>query len=410
LAAGHYTVTASRGPSYELATAPLVLAAGDSPSLTFPLEKSVDTRGWIAGDMHTHATWSSDASISYLTRALQAAANDLALPVTTDHAYVGDLGDALATLDYADLVAPMPAQEVTTFEYGHFNAFPLVVDLEAPSRGAVLEHGHAGLGLFEAMRAQHPGDVIIQVNHPRAGGFMGYFEATRYDSLRDVAERPAHFTRDWDALEVFNGTCGQGGNDNPRARADWFAMNNNGLLKTLSSGSDSHDERSPIGEPRNWIEVDLGAVALDPAAIIAPFRARRSFVSCGPFVRFRTEGGEGMGEIGGVDASGQARFAVEVQAPTWMGIDSVALIENGVVVVLEDLRGPAPDPARKALRFDGVLSARPAKDSWYAVEVVGAGTLAPIAHGHPPYALTNVIQIDANGDGQWTPPGPATTP
>ncbi len=408
LAAGTYTVTASRGPTYELATETLTVSSGDARSLTFTLEKSVDTTGWIAGDMHTHAAWSSDSSVPYATRALQAAANDLALPVTSDHGYVGDLGEAVAALDYGDLVAPMPAQEVTTFAYGHFNAFPLVVDLEAPSRGAIIEHGHAGLGLFEAMRAQHPGEMIIQVNHPRSGGFMGYFTATEYDAVHDIAGKPEHFTRDWDALEVFNGSCGMGANNNAAALADWFALNNNGHLKTLSSGSDSHDERAPIGEPRNWIAVDLAAVALDPSAIVAPIRARRSFVSCGPFVRFRSEDGKGMGEIGGVDASGAARFAVEVQAPSWMGIDSVALIENGVVVATEDLRGAAPDPARKALRFDGVLAAQPTKDSWYAVEVVGSGTLAPIAYGHTPYALTNAIQIDANGDGLWTAPGPVT--
>lgn len=46
--------------------------------------------------------------------------------------------------------------------------------------------------------------------------------------------------------------------------------------------------------------------------------------------------------------------------------------------------------------------------SWYAIEVLGAGTLAPVWLEGPPYALTN--PIDADGDGTWTPPGNADAP
>ena len=43
-------------------------------------------------------------------------------------------------------------------------------------------------------------------------------------------------------------------------------------------------------------------------------------------------------------------------------------------------------------------------DAWYSVEVVGSGTMAPAVLGGSPYAVTNPIEVDADGDGVWTPP------
>ena len=59
-----------------------------------------------------------------------------------------------AAAGVAGYVAAIAAQEVTTFEYGHFNAFPLLYDPTAPSGGAVFEHGLPGAELFAAMHAQ----------------------------------------------------------------------------------------------------------------------------------------------------------------------------------------------------------------------------------------------------------------
>src|SRR5262249_37220640 len=142
----------------------------------------------------------------YDTRVRQAAAGDVALPVLTEHAYVGDLLPAADLAGVADWVAAIPAQEVTTFEYGHFNAFPLVYDPDAVSGGAIFEHGRPGTTLFDAIRAQQPGQVLIQVNHPRdATQLMAYFEYVGLDAKTGTAVRPERFTTNWDLLEVFNG-------------------------------------------------------------------------------------------------------------------------------------------------------------------------------------------------------------
>lgn len=409
--AGRYRAVASRGYSYELTEVTLDLASGEAREVDLTIARAVDTTGWSAGDFHLHAQWSSDSDVPYDTRVRQAAAGDVALPVLTEHAYVGDLLSAAEIAGVADWVAAIPAQEVTTFEYGHFNAFPLVYDPDLPSGGAVFEHGRVGGELFEAMRAQQPDDVLIQVNHPRYPSLIfSYFEYVQLDATTGVAANPERFSANWDLIEVFNGRC-LGSAANAEALRDWIALTNLGWRKTLSSGSDSHSEAAGVGHPRNWVHIDRAAVALDPQAIVAPLRAREAFVSCGPFVRFAGSDGTPMGGLAALDGDGAASFAVSVEAPTWMAIDEIRLLENGVVIqtITPDDPRRGPDVGRPALRFDGALTARPGRDAWYAIEVVGSGSLSPVELDDSPYALTNPIEVDGDGDGAWTPPG-ATTP
>jgi hypothetical protein len=403
---GTWNLTFSRGYTHDMVTRRVTVEAGEALALDIALPRLVDSDGWIAGDFHLHGWWSSDSDVTYPTRVRQAAANDISLPVLTEHAYIGDLGSASSDAGLADWVAAIPAQEVTTFEYGHFNAFPLVYDPLAPSGGAVYEHGRPGSTLLDAIRAQHPGEVLIQVNHPRsvAPGF-GYFFLTGLNSETRTASNRARWSENWDMIEVFNGVCEDGG-ANDRAKADWIALTNAGLRPILGSGSDSHDEAGGVGHPRSWVEVELTAVALDPGAIVAPLKARHSFVSCGPFVRFATSDGVGIGGRAGVDGSGEVAFAVRVEAPPWMGVSEARLLENGRVVrTLPASAGGVIDPARPGVRVDGVMRVRPGKDSWYALEVKGSGKLPFPFLSDTPYALTNAIEVDADGDGQWTPPG-----
>ena len=399
LPAGTHDIVVSRGYLHELWRGALTIEAGGEKTLAPTLTRAADTAGWTAGDFHVHGWWSSDSDVPYDVRVRQAAASDVGLPVMTEHAYIGDLAAAAAEAGVEDWVAPVPAQEVTTFEYGHFNAFPMSWDPDAPSGGAIFEHGRTGTGLFAAMRAQRPEPLLVQVNHPRTFGGPGfnYFDVVGLDPRSRLARNRERWTEDWDLIEVFNGSCT--GGDNAEAMADWIALNNAGKRAVLGAGSDSHTEAAGLGHPRVWVEVDVGAVALDPQAIVAPLAGRRSFVSCGPFVRFRTEDGVGLGGLARVGADREARFAVTVEAPSWMALDEARLLMNGVTVA----RAPIPDGA--GVRLDVVMTARPTRDAWFALEVTGADELPAPFPKDRPYALTNAIDVDVDGDGRWTPPG-----
>jgi len=405
---GTYRVVASRGFSYELDEAEaLTVTADEVVEHDFTLTRVIDTTGWTSADFHIHGRWSQDSNVAYETRIRQAAANDLELPILSEHAYIGDGRPTIAHLHLEDLVATMPAQEVTTFEYGHFNAFPLEARLQEASRGAVFEHGRPGTELFEAIREQGPGERVIQVNHPRGGDFGSYFDTVGLDALTGAIEKiPARWTDDWELLEVFNGEC-VGNDENDETLADWFAMNDRGYRRTLSSGSDSHHVQKPIGIPRNWVRLDRSAVASDPEALVAPLRARQTFVSCGPFVRFAATDGTGIGGRTMTDEAGRIGFDVSVEAPSFVDLATVRLLENGEVVASFDLdEEPAPtaDPDRPALRFEREVTLEPERDAWYVLEVVGRGDTRPVGFDRTPYAMTNPIEVDADRDGEWTPP------
>ncbi len=398
---GEYRLVATRGYSHEQDETIVTLGAGESLPLNFELEKVVDTDGWLAADLHIHAMWSSDSDVLYADRALQAAAVELALPVMTEHVYVGDITDAVIRTNVDQWVIPISAQEVTTFEYGHFNGYPYQFDRTAPSRGAVFEHGYEGSDLLTAMRNQSDNDAIVQINHPRGGISGSYFDAVGYDFVTDTASRPERWTWDWDVVEVFNASCTPGVEFD-----DWIAMTNNGYRKTMGGGSDSHSISKPIGHPRSWVRVDDATVRAEMTAIVDPIRARETFVSCGPFVTFVGADGTPMGGMTTVDTEGEVQFTVTVQAPSWIELAELKLRENGVVIQTIDLTTePAPDASRPGLRFDGVLTASPTKDAWYMVEVTGSGDLAPIKFGDRPHAFTNPIEVDVDGDGNWTAPG-----
>jgi hypothetical protein len=399
LPAGVHDVIVSRGYLHELWRGSVTIEAGGDTTLAPTLPRAADTGGWTAGDFHVHGWWSSDSDVPYDLRARQAAASDVGLPVMTEHAYIGDVGAAAAQAGVEAWVAAVPAQEVTTFEYGHFNAFPMTWDPDAPSGGAVFEHGRAGTALFAAIRAHQPAPMLVQVNHPRRfeGPGFNYFDIVGLDAATRTVRDRTRWTEDWDLVEVFNGRCDGAGN--AEAMADWIALNNAGKRAILGAGSDSHTEAAGLGHPRVWVEVDVGAVALDPQAIVAPIAGRRSFVSCGPFVRFRTEDGVGLGGLAQPGRDGEVRFAVTVEAPSWMALAEARLLMNGVVVARRAV------PAGSGTRLDAVLTARPTRDAWFALEVTGAADLPRPFPADRPYALTNAIDVDVDGDGRWTPPG-----
>jgi hypothetical protein len=402
LPAGSYTVIASRGFSYEYEQRTVTLVAGENEPIAMEIERVVDTTGWLSADFHIHALWSPDSYVPYDVRVLQAIANDLDLPILTEHVYAGGLGETIKDLGVEDLVHGIVGQEVTTFVFGHFNAFPLVWDPSKPNMGAVFPFDKEAPELFDAIRSKADGDVVIQVNHPRGSAAGAYFSFVGLDAEADTVKQPDHWSTNWEAIEVFNGSCN--GGSSLEEVADWIGLTNHGYRKTLASGSDVHKEAALPGTPRNWIRVDRSDVLKSSQNLVPAVRERNLFVSCGPFIRFTAVGPDDteieLGQMVASSAAGEVTFNAKVEAPSWIKLAEVRLWENGKVVDAIDISTPL-DPV---VRLEHSFTVSPEKDAWYALEVVGTGTLWPVDNSTP-YALTNAIEVDADGDGVWTPPG-----
>lgn len=217
---------------------------------------------------------------------------------------------------------------------------------------------------------------------------------------------------------------------------DWFTLLNLGFRITALGNSDTHGmTTTEAGCPRNYILTDVDHPDfLDPQGVADAVRDHRVVASYGPFVRMWVDGAEIGSEI---QASGDIEIQLEVQAPTWVDVDRVELYENGTLIreFLIEPGGPA------VLRFSETLTHTPTQDSWYVAIATGSQTLAPVFPeveipylpleevvsealgvidvvgsllGDPlmfpkeypvyPYALTNPIWVDVDGDG-WQAPG-----
>ena len=83
LAPGSYRLIASRGPEYDAAQQIVEVKAGATTRIELRLRRSVDTRGWVSADLHTHSTESGDTTSSQRGRVL----NLLSAGIGSDHFY-----------------------------------------------------------------------------------------------------------------------------------------------------------------------------------------------------------------------------------------------------------------------------------------------------------------------------------
>lgn len=219
---------------------------------------------------------------------------------------------------------------------------------------------------------------------------------------------------------------------------DWMALTNLGYRITALGNSDTHGMTSiEAGCPRNYVMSETDSPgAIDDQAVADAVRDHRVVASYGPFVQLWIDGAI-IGDQ--ISTNGEIEITIEVQAPTWMDIDTVTLYENGSVVEQFDVT-----EADSTLRFLETFTRTPTQDAWYAVVVGGDAAMDPVFTGEDipviqlddvvaevlgavpaittiagdlsevtprprtypitPFALTNPIWVDVGGDG-WQAPG-----
>ena len=254
---------------------------------------------------------------------------------------------------------------------------------------------------------------MIQLNHPRWSS-IDYFGKSKLDPITGIAHAEV-YSDDFDTIEVFNENEGWGyfdaetttefsiGSSRHSVLRDWFNLLNRGHRYAAVGNSDSHAVYSCLaGYPRNYVPSRTDeAGKIDPREVAATLRNRRSFTTLGPFVEFGVNG-QPMGSD--VKAkNGLVKLNIRIQAASWVDCDRVKIVVNGDVV--EEL--PVPD-TRRVVRFEKKHPLRLASDAWVALLVEGDDSLAPIVHDQSrpirPFAVTNPVWVDADGDGRWTAP------
>lgn len=470
---GKYTVYASRGIEYDVQKQEVEIVSGKTTQLGFKLTKVVETRGWISADFHVHSIKSVDSEMTLEQRVTSYAVEGVDLVVSTDHNYVADYGPTIESLGLDDWLASSVGLELTTLEMGHFNGFPLVLQPGPVQHGSFRWFFRPPGELFAQLRAlgKDPQKTVVQVNHPR-DTILGYFNAFNISaytgeplppySAVSVDQRPlpdggvspyhpSNFSRDFDAMEVFNGkrmdimfpyripavpppgpepslpACPPGGPTTtdclpapgeilnevvkieadggfelqpvqPGAMDDWFIMLSRGHKITATGNSDSHGEKSEAGLPRTYVQVgetaDGTMRALDETKVYESMLAGRAMVTNGPILEV-TVNGQGIGSTV-IAGDGVIDVHLVLKAAPWIDVKRVTVRRGGrdarVPQVLEVIQVP---DTREVLRLDVVKKYPGIPDgSFIVVDAAGDESMWPV---HTAYEVPSLEISDAVG-------------
>ncbi|MCA9526357.1 MAG: CehA/McbA family metallohydrolase, partial [Myxococcales bacterium] len=458
LAPGTYKVAVTRGITWSVWPADAVTTGGEAievvagavNELDAEIEAVVDTAGALSADFHVHAINSPDSPVPNDERVRTFLGEGVDILVSTDHDFITDFAPTIQALGAGAWLGSMVGLELTTFDYGHYNGFPLVPD-GSRNGGAYDWAGGPGPGktpaeIFQWFRTVQPGDVVAQVNHPDGG----FFSAVAADVLRGTsatdptlfrlpATEPDPVTGDtglWDegftAFEIYNGLS-RGGFWT--IMGYWLQMVGRGFHPTATAVSDTHKRlSSQAGTPRSFVALPAGAdtiATFDPAAMARAVNAGRLIGTSGPFFRLEVRQGEtsaGLGETLAA-APGEVIVRLDIQTPDWMALDTLRLYANVSEGIGIDQRKPDPDPIpatltvpldwaaaereevapghfRRRLVVDTVL---PVEADAYVIAVLtgddGPG-MFPVIHnrGARPLGYSNPVFIDVDGGGYDHPP------
>ena len=407
---GTWNVYASHGIEWSLDHKTITIEDGGKYSWNAELVHEVDTTDWVSGDFHLHTlTHSGHGDSNMNERIISLIGENVEFAVATDHNHNTDYQPTINRLDANEHITAVVGNEVSS-PYGHLNAFPLnadakVVDqkLEAPELFALIRAEKNDAGVIP----------IIQINHPRWGN-IDYFGTRGLDPVTGESDDD-RWSWDFDSIEVLNENPGWGFydaeiTDMPTRSSrhsvlrDWYNMLNAGRNIVAVGNSDSHTVTKNIaGIPRNYVFTGTDDPSnIDPAKVAQAIRAGKLSTTTGPFLRM-TANGHPMGSTISVHDQ-KLDVHVDVQAASWIDLDTVRIIQNGEEVASIEYEGQRDGPLHLRPRIRIAIP----RDCWIIAIAQGDEPMTPfVMHNDRdvlPLAIANPIYIDADGDGKYTPP------
>jgi hypothetical protein len=415
--AGHYELFITRGPEWEAVDTAVDVGVGEVREVNAVLDRSVDTRGWVAADMHLHTSNSADSRMPPDRRIISMASSGVEFVVPTDHHVVTDLAPLIAALGYGpDVMGTIPGNELN-FREGHAGVYPVPYDGNAPHGGSPAWSPSCGTvagsncmndtQAFPYFRSLSASSVVT-LNHAWwPGSDLGYFTNIAWgEGTANPPPAPLRSAGLFDAMEVLNGFWTREDAES-RLVADWFYLLSQGLKVTAIGSSDSHKinwVRS--GFPRSWLRLpDARPGDIGGAAFAEAIRNQRAIASTGPFVTVTVDGAQ-IGDTVVPNTTGQVTIDLTVDAPGWMQVDTVKVYVGAV----EKQSFPVTPGHRPVMHTSFVQAIT--GDTYVVVLATGKTPLPPDVVGEYsrlngwemlPWAITNPVFIDANGDGQWHP-------
>ena len=332
---GTYLVRITRGPEFDLLEETVEVEPGRTVKVSGTLKRTVDTRGWISTDYHSHSTPSGDNYCNTDDRIINLVAEHIEFAPATEHNRIYDWQPHIDRLGLTRHIRTIVGLEHTGSGQ-HFNAFPLQSFPYRQDGGTPPWQFDPRLNAIVLRNADGGGpDRWVQINHPGVGtvfndrnqdqvadgGFGGF------EDLIDAGE----FWSD----QILNPHASITDNRGGRTRRyenrifGWLQLLNQGRNVWCVAVSDAHGVfSSPAGDWRTYVPSSTDQPdRIDYREIIRNSKAGRMMISNGPFLQVETA--EGMPIGSQVVSQGSIDLKVKVQTANWLEIDRVQVLVNG---------------------------------------------------------------------------------
>ncbi|MAI78003.1 MAG: hypothetical protein CL917_03610 [Deltaproteobacteria bacterium] len=421
LSPGRYRVLMTRGPEWGYAEIELEIEADQRVEPEWPvLRRQLSMPGWVSADLHVHAGQSDDSALAMDMRIRSFVAEGAEVMVMTEHDQLVDFQSRIESMGLEKELVAVSGVEITSTAQtaevpstaGHANAFPIEMDSRAYRNGAPASEDRRLRAILTDLKAR-PQRPLLQLNHPREGGFdsgLGAFfghlslggsgldptlpiSHPSQNSLIDPHPTSGLRDIDFHAVELLNASSMT---DYRRTRADWFSFLLQGEVRTGTANSDSHSLQQIVALPRNYVAVKTGPLPdFNLNGFVAAVRAGRLFGTTGPLLQADLEG-SGPGQM---FRGGAGILSVLVRTADWVPVDALRVYVDGHLHLERSIE------SGQRLEIPLVFK----EDGFVTLEVEGAvekGSIyAELAPGFTPFAFTNPIRVDADRDGEWTPRG-----
>jgi hypothetical protein len=367
---GTYEFYVSRGSEYSLWRERHTVAAGAPLELNPEIARVIETPGFVSSDFHVHGIASADSRVSQSDRVMQFAGEGVENVVMTDHHVHTDLDPRIQALGMRDFLTSTVGEEITSFDYGHWNGYPFTVDPDLPSGGSTdwaqaappgmdfPQYGNLNATPAEVYEIATTGpqslpSTVVQVNH-----IGSHFSPLKIDTAAtpisdglNATERAAlrlpasgNLFHHFDALEIWNGESRGAQNAFLQNRIGiWFNHLNQGLPITFIADTDTHQffNLNAAGA-RTWTSSSTDAPRdIDPNEVADAVATGRATGGQGIYVQTRLLARDGSGAQADLTLYGSTEVAsttgdvdlvIDVQAPLWAAYDRIEIYRNATTV------------------------------------------------------------------------------
>jgi len=401
---GRYTLYASRGFEYGLATRSISAAVGKVQMVNMRIRREVPTPGLASCDTHIHTfTFAKHGDATLDERMLTLAGEGIELPVSTEHNSLVNYAEPAKRLGLESRFTPLLGCEVTT-HLGHFNAFPI-----QPGSTVADATLQSWPKLMDSIRSM-PGVQVVVLNHPRDvhDRFIP-FAPTNFNAVTGENRRGFEFT--FNALELIN--SGALRSDWKQVYQDWFALLNHGCRITGVAASDSHDvSRFIVGQGRTYVQCrDERPGTINVEEACQSLLQGRALVSLGLLTQMKVDDRFSVGDLA-TGLGDNLRVTITVLGPSWTTVDRVELYANGLLIRERHIKSGSAAGEKAKLKW---TLPRPRHDVFLVAIASGPGVKSPHWAIPRPYqptsrnweprviGSTNPIWVDGDGDGKFTP-------